>query len=214
VALVGYQVPGLPSVTIDDVTTAELATRHLIRLGHTRIAHIGSRPAHGLAFPTPGLRRKGYENALRAAGIAVDPALHKDGDFTIEGGAAAMRELLALADPPTAVFAGCDDMALGAMRTVRLAGLDVPGDVSVVGVDDHDVAGLFELPTVAQPLREQGELVARLLLRALSGEATGDAGGATVLSTHLVVRASTGPPPQRRAVRAARRLPAAAARHP
>lgn len=194
VALVGYQAAGFPSVTIDDVAAAETATRHLVRLGHTRIAHIGSRPERGLAFPTPVLRRRGYEHALRAAGLPVDPALHKDGDFTVDGGAAAMRELLALGEPPTAVFAGCDHVAFGAMHTARVAGLRVPDDVSVVGVDDCEMAALFELTTVAQPIREQGELVAGVLLRALSGEIPADTPPEVVVPTHLVVRASTAPP--------------------
>jgi DNA-binding LacI/PurR family transcriptional regulator len=199
VALLGYQAGGFPSVAIDDVAAAATATRHLVELGHTRIAHIGSRPEHGLWFPTPVLRRRGYEQALTDAGLPVDPLLHRDGDFTVTGGAQAMRELLALPDPPTAVFAGCDEMAFGAMRTVRDAGLSVPADVSFVGIDDHEMSFLFDLTTVAQPVREQGELAARLLLAAM-GPVAADAPAAPqiVVPTRLLVRASTGPPPAQR----------------
>jgi DNA-binding LacI/PurR family transcriptional regulator len=106
-------------------------------------------------------------------------------------GADAMARLLSLRDPPTAVYAHSDEVALGAVRTLRRAGLRVPHDISVVGIDDHPVAELTDLTTVAQPVREQGELAARMLLSLLAGETVEK--GITV-PTRLVIRGSTAPP--------------------
>ena len=114
------------------------------------------------------------------------------------GGRRAMEQLLARRRLPTAVFAESDEMALGALQTLRRAGLPVPGRVSLIGFDDHEMAATGDLTTVAQPVRRQGELAARLLVEVLAGGAPD--GGEVLLPTRLVVRGSTGPPPDRAAV--------------
>lgn len=207
----GSGVPGWPCVRIDDVAAARTATRHLLDLGHTRIAHISGDPDDELAFTTHLDRRRGYQEALRGAGIRPDPSLDVESQFTIDGGIQAATELLARGEPPTAIFAACDEMAMGAMTALRDAGLRVPQDVSVIGVDDHDLAGVLGLSTIAQPAAEQGQLAARILLDPLGVRAAEPYGGLVpaprtaepdgdtptppvILPTRLVVRESTAPP--------------------
>lgn len=190
VAVVGADVEDIPSVRIDDVVGSKIAVQHLVNLGHRRIALISGVPGDPMGFTAQGDRRRGYRDTLAAAGLPIDPALEAAGYFTIEGGAAAMSELLSRADPPTAVFAESDEMAFGALRTLRRAGLRVPEDLSLVGFDDHELADLMDLTTVAQPVYEQGRLAARLLVDAL----TGSSGEHRVsVPTRLVVRGSTRP---------------------
>jgi DNA-binding LacI/PurR family transcriptional regulator len=189
----GTPVPGWPSVRIDDVGAARTATTHLLTLGHHRIAHISGDPGDELAFSTHIDRRRGYREALRACGISPDPALDVEATFTISGGSLATIELLARGDPPTAIFAACDEMAMGAISTLRQHGLRVPEDVSVIGVDDHDVAGVVGLTTVAQPAAAQGRVAAESLLGPLDTDGDGAAPD-VILPTRLVVRASTAPP--------------------
>ncbi|MGR6321731.1 LacI family DNA-binding transcriptional regulator [Micromonospora soli] len=207
----GSGVPGWPCVRIDDVAAGRSATRHLLDLGHTRIAHISGDPDDELAFTTHLDRRRGYQEALRAAGIRPDPTLDIESQFTIDGGTRAATELLARGELPTAIFAACDEMAMGAMTALRDAGLRVPQDVSVIGVDDHYLAGALGLSTIAQPAAEQGLLAARILLDPLgvraadpyAGLVPSQAGAKTgrdtptrpvILPTRLVVRESTAPP--------------------
>lgn len=192
IALVGGHA-GFPSVSIDDVEVGETAAGHLVGLGHRRIGFVGlDRNVRG-TFLAAGDRRRGYHRALKTAGIAVDRALEKSGDFTVASGRAAMHELMTLHQPPTAVFAASDEMAMGCLHAVRQAGRRVPDDFSVIGIDDHEMASLHDLTTVAQPVVEQGRVAARLLLDQLRG---GDVPADTtvVVPTELIVRASTAPP--------------------
>lgn len=189
----GTRIPGWPSIHIDDRATARTATEHLIALGHTRIAHISGNPSEELIFTTHLDRQAGYRDALRKAGLEPDAALDVDTEFTLAGGARAVRELLRRGDPPTAIFASCDEMAMGAMQALREAGLRVPDDVSVIGIDDHDLAAVLGLTTVAQPAAEQGRRAAMTVLEPLVG---GPAASLVpeALPTTLVVRDSTAPP--------------------
>jgi LacI family transcriptional regulator, repressor for deo operon, udp, cdd, tsx, nupC, and nupG len=188
VGVLGTRYPGLFSVRIDDVAAAMLAVQHLLDLGHRRIGLIGGDTDDPMRFTPPLHRRTGYRRALRAAGIPLDPELERLGYFTLAGGEAAMRELLALTRRPTAVFAESDEMAYGAIRAIRRAGLTVPDDVAVIGFDDHATAELLDLSTVRQPVTEQGARLAATLLAALHGAATPTD---VVLDTELVVRGST-----------------------
>jgi LacI family repressor for deo operon, udp, cdd, tsx, nupC, and nupG len=189
VGVLGTHHPGLFSVRIDDVAASRRAVNHLLELGHRRIGLIGGDTDDPMRFTPPLDRRTGYRRALRAAGIAPDPDLERLGHFTLAGGQAAMRQLLALPGRPSAVFAASDEMAYGAIRAIRRAGLRVSEDVAVIGFDDHATAELLDLSTVRQPVTEQGARLARTLLAALQG------GAATptdvVLDTELVVRGST-----------------------
>ncbi|WP_329103766.1 LacI family transcriptional regulator [Micromonospora sp. NBC_01699] len=190
----GAAVPGWPSVRIDDVDAARTATAHLVSLGHHRIAHLAGDASAELSFTTHLDRRRGYQEALRAAGLMPDPRLDVEAEFTVDGGSAATTELLNRGEPPTAIFAACDEMAMGAMSTLRSAGLRVPQDVSVIGLDDHDLAAAVGLTTVAQPAAAHGRLAAGLLLDPLEGRPRPAATASVILPTALVVRESTGPP--------------------
>ena len=189
-AFVGASVAGAMSVRIDDVAVGRTATEHLLALGHTRIGHIGGDPEEALNFNAPVDRRAGWMSALRGAGLSPDHSLDVPGMFTVAGGRAAMRTLLALPDPPTAVFAASDEMAFGALTAVRDAGLRVPQDVSVIGVDDHELSELFALTTVGQPVAEQGRSAARMLLATLAGTPA-HSNEHLLLPTTLVERSTT-----------------------
>jgi LacI family transcriptional regulator, repressor for deo operon, udp, cdd, tsx, nupC, and nupG len=189
-AVVGAEMPGWSSVRIDDVAAAGQAVEHLMSLGHRRIAYLGGSLVDQLDLAAPLDRLAGYRRTMAAAGLDVAPEWEVQGDFTTRGGAAAMRLLLEGEQRPTAVFAASDEMAIGCVHTLREAGLRVPQDVSVVGVDDHEMAEFFELTTVAQPVHEQGRLAAQLLLDALAGAEP----AAVTVPTRLVVRRTTAPP--------------------
>lgn len=203
--VLGSVLPGFPSVRISDEDAARTATRHLLALGHERIAMVLGDPADLIGYATTRRRRAGFESALREAGLhphgVVDEAWGRD------GGVRAMERLLAQRVLPTAVLAESDEMALGALRAARAAGLRVPEDLSVVGIDDHDLAAPFELTTVAQPAWQQGAAAATALVRMLSGAHA--APEAAVMPTRLVVRRSTGPPAAPLDAAARRRGPSA-----
>jgi DNA-binding LacI/PurR family transcriptional regulator len=166
---------------------------HLLHQGHEQIAMIaGIEDDRDFGFVSSTARRAGFRDALRSAGIAPGPML--TGGFGIEGGARAMAELMAGPTLPTAVVAEYDELAIGALRTLRRASVAVPGRVSVIGMDDHEMASVVDLTTVAQPVREQGDRAARLLLDLLDGTLEGDVDVDVVVPTRLVVRASTGSP--------------------
>ena len=194
VAIVGADVPGWATVRIDDHEAAYLATSHLLSLGHRRIAYVGGATVGVLDFTAPAARRAGYRQALEEAGVPVDEELEGDGAFTISGGVDAGRSLLDLSSPPTAVFAASDEMAIGVLRAARERRLSVPRDLSVVGIDDHELAEFFDLTTVRQPVVEEGRQAALQVLAALA-ERRGDwHPESVVMPVELVVRGSTAPP--------------------
>ena len=176
----------IPRVAAAHRSGADQAMRHLLELGHRRIAAIAGPPGW-LATED---RRRGYRAALEASRIAHDPALEVDADFEVGPGADAAASLLALPDPPTAIFAFNDAIAIGAMRAARERGLRVPEDLSVVGFDDIKYATIVtpSLTTVRQPLAEMGRAAVRLLLGQASETLHVE------LTTRLVVRESTAPP--------------------
>jgi LacI family transcriptional regulator, repressor for deo operon, udp, cdd, tsx, nupC, and nupG len=193
---IGGPLPGVRTLSIDDVAVARLATEHLLSLGHRTIAHIGGNKALELDFHLPTNRRVGYETALEAFGIPIDPELFQPADFTIEGGYRAAKQLFG--NPrrrPTAVFAASDEMAIGTILAARDMGLSVPGDVSIIGVDDHELSEFFGLSTVAQYPEEQGRKAVEILMDQLHpGRKT--LGSANIpLEFDLIVRSSTARPP-------------------
>lgn len=190
VVTVGVQSSRWDCVRVDDVEAATTAVRHLVGLGHRRIAHLGGDPAIDVHASTAADRRAGYEQVLAEAGIPSDPALVVAGDWTVRGAVAAMERLLDRGPCPTAVFAASDEMAIGALHALRQRGLSTPGDVSVIGVDDHEMSFTHDLSTVAQPVAEQGAIAGGLLLDALGcGERRPPR--VVTVPTHLVARGST-----------------------
>lgn len=192
---VGGPVPGVRTLSIDDLAVSRLATEHLLGLGHRRIAHIGGDRAVEMDFHLPTNRRLGYQAALAEAGVANDPTLYQAGDFTMQGGYDAAKQLLgAPHDRPTAIFAASDEMAIGAILAARDLGLDVPRDVSVIGIDDHDLSPFFGLTTVAQYPMLQGRMAVDVLMTELHpGHPEPDSLN-TPLPFDLIVRSSTARP--------------------
>lgn len=196
VVSVGSDLPGFTRVRIDDVLTARSAVNHLIHQGHESIAMLGSLSEDwDPGFASSRERREGYLLALDAAGLEPRDDMFVAGTHGIGGGAEAMAQLLSSEVLPTAVFAEYDELAIGAVRTLRRAGMAVPGQVSIVGIDDHEMAEVVDLTTVAQPVHEQGAVAARRLLDGLAGRVTDTAD--VVLPARLLVRGSTGRPPER-----------------
>ena len=191
VCMVGVEVEGFSSVTIDDVSAAASAVQHVLNLGHKRVALISGDPEDSTMFTVPRDRRAGYRAALEVGGIPLDPSLEVQGDFTAAGGQRAAAELFTRRRPPTAIFAESDEMAFGAIRTVSRLGLRVPEDVSVIGFDDHPLAEIFDLTTISQAVDDQGRDVARQLVNALQGGNEADWVGQFRAPTRLVVRGST-----------------------
>lgn len=190
-ALDGCDSGVLPSVFIDHESAAVLATRHLIELGHRRIGHIAGAGASAMARE----RMEGFRRALAEGGVPFDPELCVQGDFTVESGEVGMAQLLARSVRPTAVFAANDETAIGAMRTLKRAGLRVPHDMSLVGFDDQRIAALADPPltTIGVPTYEIGYRSMMKLNSILTGHPPVRR---TVLESQLIVRGSSGPPAQ------------------
>lgn len=185
--------PGVPWVGATNWPGGLAATRHLIGLGHRRIAMI-SGPPERLASRA---RVDGYRSALDEAGLPFDPDLVRYGDFTHEPAYRHALDLLRLPHPPTAVFAGSDQQALSTFRAAAALGLRVPADLSVVGFDDLPFADWVtpRLTTVRTPLADMAALAVAMVLQLLAGE---DPPSTRMeIASELVVRDSTAPPPAR-----------------
>jgi LacI family transcriptional regulator len=182
----------LPTVTVDDFEGGRLATAHLLGLGHERIAFAGD-TADGVHGEAASARRcAGYRRALGTAGLPAREELVRLRPHGAEHGEAILRELLALPEPPTAIFAASDLQALSLMDAAEALGARVPEELSVVGFDDVEVARYAGLTTVAQPLAVSGARGAELLLAALDGEVPASRGHR--LPLELVVRSTTAAP--------------------
>lgn len=182
---------GVPYVSATNWRGGQSATRHLIDLGHRRIALIG-----GPAQSCFQARQAGYVSALEAAALPVDRSLITHAALTREGGCQAAHQLLGVPDRPTAIFAVDDLQALGVYQAARELGLAVPADLSVVGFDDLPVVAWVEPPltSVHQPLTEMAEAATELALALGRGEQPTRTG--LEIATSLTVRASTAPPPE------------------
>jgi LacI family transcriptional regulator len=177
---------GLPSVTASNLRGAYEATMYLLALGHRRIGFITGLMDFGASRD----RLEGYKLALSQAGFPFDPGLIKHGDFAEPSGYARTEEWLAGAEPPSALFASNDEMALGALKAVRERGLIVPRDISVIGFDDIPAAARAEPPltTVRQPLRSMGRRAVEMLLQQISDQEL--EAPVVEVPTELIVRSS------------------------
>jgi len=190
-AVAGHRADGVHSVRIDDTATVHIALRHLLDLGHRRIGLISTYANQKMWLPVADERRRAWQSGLAAAGVAPAPELVVSVPFGHAGGASGAERLLARPDPPTAILCESDELAFGVLAALRRAGVDVPGQVSVVGIDDHELAEVFDLTTVRQAVPEQGALAARMLVRAMREARRPPS--EVVVPTELVVRTSTGP---------------------
>lgn len=191
VVVLEHDLPGVHCIVMDEQQGGRIATQHLIDLGHQRIALLRRTPSSALSRE----RFIGYRQSLVAAGIAFDPRLVLECAAGQTAGAQAMQQLLALAEPPTAVFTHNDVLAMGALYAIRQAGLRAPDDISVVGYDDISSAAYFSpsLTTVRSPKAELGALAGRTILDLVRHK--NDMPPQTVtLPVELVVRTSTAPP--------------------
>ncbi|QAY69702.1 LacI family DNA-binding transcriptional regulator [Xylanimonas protaetiae] len=177
-------------VDSDNVEGARAATRHLIELGHRRIAHIRGRTD----LESAHRREQGYRLSLAEAGIPFDPDLVRDGGYRAAWTTEPARELLTMPDRPTAVFAANDLSAFGVIEVAHELGMRVPHDLSVVGFDDIPEAASASprLTTIAQPLQAMGARAVTMLFALLDGQ---EAETHVRLPARLVVRKSTSPPP-------------------
>lgn len=177
------------AASMDDVRAARELVRHLIGLGHRAIAFIRGPESH----VSSSERLAGYRAELEAHGIAFDPALVVPGDYSFASGYEAAKALVARNPRPTAIFAGNDDMAAGALAVAHENDIDVPGDLSIAGFDDSDLARAVwpPLTTIHQPVRDLAYAAADLML---SGNATEPQ---VTLDHQLMIRSTTGPAPKR-----------------
>jgi LacI family transcriptional regulator, galactose operon repressor len=193
IVLVDNFLPGvdLPSVVPDYQAGARLATEHLLRLGHRRVAFLGA----AVSYPFGWQTLEGYGEALAAQGIGQDPTLVRRAEIAVDAATAATLSLLALPDPPTALFAVTDAMAIGALRAARDRGVRVPGGLAVVGMDDIEMSAYTDPPltTVRVAKDAMGRLAAEWLIGLIEGDAAGRP--APSLPTELIVRGTCGGPP-------------------
>jgi len=191
IVLLNNQQPGefAHSVMIANFEASRSAVQHLLQLGHKRIAYIGDR----LGYSSDSERFSGYRSSLDGADIAFLPGFVVHGNGKPEGGESAMERLLALADLPTAVFCYNDMTALGALRAIRMHGLRVPEDISILGFDDLLLAQYTDPPltTIRQPKHEMGRLAMQVMLKLLTGA---DTEQKIRVPGELIIRQSTAPP--------------------
>ncbi|MGH8159714.1 MAG: LacI family DNA-binding transcriptional regulator [Rhodanobacter sp.] len=177
-------------VMLREREAAAAMVEHLVTLGHRRIAHIIGDPKHGGGV----WRLAGFRDGMKRAGLKENPKYMVQGRFSFESGVAATRQLLALKQRPTAIFAADDDMAVGAIWAASEAGVSVPGDISICGFDDTTIATQVwpPLTTIHQPVREMGRRATEELL--LRVQEKGDARMVEV-GYEMRIRASTAPAP-------------------
>jgi LacI family transcriptional regulator len=190
--LIDARHPALPRVIVDDVAGGYAATRHLIDLGHRRIAFLGDRYPNPFNFVSSHDRYTGYRKAVGEAGIEVRADYYATGEHGRAVARELARGLLSLSEPPTAIVAASDTQALGVLEAAQERGVSVPQALSVVGYDDIEMAEYVHLTTIRQPLVESGWRGTHLLLHMIEdgqGEPSCDK-----LPTELLVRGTTAPP--------------------
>lgn len=184
------QLPGsnIPFVDINAVDGAAAAVRHLTGLDHKRIAMITNAP---MEYTSAQQRRAGYEKALQEAGLPLDCELVTEGNFTPASGLTAMKELLSLAQRPTAVFVASDVVAMGAIQAIKRAGLNIPNDMAIVGFDDIPLAEYYNpaLTTIRLPAYGLGWAAADRLIHMIQGEKPEPEG--IILESKLIIRNSS-----------------------
>ena len=183
--------PDVPSVGATNWAGGRVAVEYLLSLGHRRIAMIAGPASLRCSLD----RVAGYRAALEAAGIPIDPELIRPGDFRLQSGYIQTSALLALPDPPTAIFAGNDLQAMGVYKALYLRNIHVPERMSVIGFDDIPFTTIVSpsLTTFRQPLFEMGRIATSMLIRLIAGESLDSP--RVLLPTTLITRETCAPPP-------------------
>lgn len=181
--------PQFNSVLVDNRAAAARATQHLIELGHSTIGHVMS-PSRNQAASE---RLIGFSDAMQQAGLPINPEWMFQGTYNLESGIAAAEQMLGLAEKPTAMFCGNDEMAIGLIHRLRLGGIECPRDISVIGFDDIAVARYAapSLSTMHQPREEIGRLATGMLIDIIEGALPHTEPAHVMLRAELVVRDST-----------------------
>lgn len=193
---IGGPIEGIATLSIDDVAAAALVTNHLISLGHTRIMHFGGDQQREMDFRVHSARLAGFRGAMTAAGLDGGDSAFRATALSVQGGYAV--GLAVLADPrsrPTAVVAGSDELAIGTIVAARQLGIQVPAQLSVVGIDGHELAEMFGLTTLAQRPKDQGTHAVGLVMDELGDSPTRPELRWRPYPVRLEVRSSTTAPP-------------------
>lgn len=190
---VGTPVPGRPLVGIDDGEAARLATEHVIGLGHTRIGYVGRVPPQATGLTTPAHRFEAFTTVLAQHRIPLRSTWVLESDWTMDDAFRDATALLKKAQRPTALVVGSDEMAFGVMNAARRLGVQVPHDVSVVGIDNHPFSEVLDVSTVRQDVVGQGQAAADILLPSLLGRRQ-DPSQVHIDAVRLIERGSTAPP--------------------
>ncbi len=193
---IGGEIPAISTVSIDDASASKFLTDHLVSLGHTRIMHLGGDQHEQMDFAVHTQRLAGFRQALATAGLS-HPGDFRAVAYSIPGGYAGA--LAVLSDPstrPTAIVAGCDEIAIGVILAARQLGIAVPAQLSVVGIDGHALAEMFGLTTLEQHPTEQGERAVQLILDRLVPHTGAIPNERITMPVDFIVRrSSTAPPP-------------------
>lgn len=189
VASVGMNDVPWDNVGIDNVASAREATNRLLMLGHWDIAFLaGEERGNGRTMATAE-RRRGFESALAEHDVVVNPDWVIEAGYTVDGGRNAMSEIIQhRGSLPSAVFAGCDEVAFGALMAMKEHGLSCPEDISMIGIDDHPMSWILGLTTVAQPVADEAAFAASLLLDRLQKPGEGVTAGSHLLPTAVIER--------------------------
>jgi DNA-binding LacI/PurR family transcriptional regulator len=192
---IGGEIPAISTLSIDDEAATQFLTEHLVSLGHTRIMHLGGDQNHQMDFAVHSRRLAGVRRALAAAGLS-HPDDFRAVPYSIPGGySGALAVLSNPATRPTAIVAGCDEIAIGVILAARELGIAVPARLSVVGIDGHNLAELFGLTTLEQHPSAQGEHAVQLILERLGPDAGLAVDERIGVAIDFVVRRSTTAPP-------------------
>ncbi|MDJ0923082.1 MAG: LacI family DNA-binding transcriptional regulator [Acidimicrobiia bacterium] len=191
VVLIDSTSTDFPSDSVDDIAGGELATNHLIGLGHTEIAFIGDQEETAIGVPASANRRLGYQRAMKFADLPVPSGYKGTAPHGMDTARRVARDMLRLSQPPTAIFAASDVQALGVLAAAREVGLDVPRQLSVIGFDDIQAASLTGLTTIRQPLEASGRRAGLQLLQMLGHRVREKKPEFPELE--VVVRSTTGP---------------------
>lgn len=192
IVAIGGPLPQTPTIRVDEANISALATEHLIALGHSRIAHIGGGEERERDFRLGSTRRDGYEQAMARAGL--ESRHINSPDFSVASGVAAAKTLLAAPDRPTGIFCASDEIAVGTILAARSLGLRVPEELSVIGIDGHELGEVFGLTTISQDPKGQGAAAVAAVLSLLAQESMAADWIQGFYPTEFVVRSSTSVP--------------------